>query len=168
MRKFRTILAAALLSVAPSALMTGFAEAQSCACPVAGDDSGGGGGGGEGGEADASRVRIIADEEPPPLPEYEQPPLPAPGYLWTPGYWAWNNDDYYWVPGTWVEPPEQGLLWTPGYWAYADGVYAFNRGYWGPHVGFYGGVSYGYGYYWLRLRGRPLGWRSLLLQQHRQ
>ena len=33
---------------------------------------------------------------PPPLPIYVQPPIPAPGYLWTPGYWAYG-DDYYWV-----------------------------------------------------------------------
>jgi hypothetical protein len=25
-------------------------------------------------------------------------------------------------------------------------VYAFHAGYWGPHVGFYGGVNYGFGY----------------------
>jgi hypothetical protein len=25
-------------------------------------------------------------------------------------------------------------------------VYAFHGGYWGPHVGFYGGVNYGFGY----------------------
>ena len=68
------------------------------------------------------------------------------GYLWTPGYWAWNNDDYYWVPGTWVEPPEEGLLWTPPYWGFVNGAYVFHRGYWGSHVGFYGGVDYGYGY----------------------
>jgi hypothetical protein len=66
--------------------------------------------------------------------------------MWTPGYWAWNNLDYYWVPGTWVEPPQPGVLWTPGYWGFVEGVYAFHRGYWGPHVGFYGGVAYGFGY----------------------
>jgi hypothetical protein len=80
------------------------------------------------------------------LPDYDQPPIPAPGYLWTPGYWAWNNLDYYWVPGTWVEAPQPGLLWTPGYWGFVGGVYAFHLGYWGPHVGFYGGVAYGFGY----------------------
>jgi hypothetical protein len=25
-------------------------------------------------------------------------------------------------------------------------VYRFHRGYWGRHVGYYGGVNYGYGY----------------------
>src|SRR6266478_3657088 len=54
---------------------------------------------------------------PPPLPVYEQPPCPVEGYLWTPGYWGWN-----------------------------EGVYVFHAGYWGPHIGFYGGVNYGFGY----------------------
>jgi hypothetical protein len=81
------------------------------------------------------------------LPVYDQPPIPEPGYIWTPGYWAWDDDtSYYWVPGTWVSPPEPALLWTPGYWGWNDGVYAFHEGYWGPEVGFYGGVSYGFGY----------------------
>src|SRR5580693_5004667 len=87
-----------------------------------------------------------AYEAPPALPEYEQPPVPGPGYLWTPGYWAWAPAGYYWVPGTWVMPPRVGVLWTPGYWGFVGGVYMFHAGYWGPHVGFYGGVSYGYGY----------------------
>jgi hypothetical protein len=83
---------------------------------------------------------------PPPLPIYAQPPLPAPGYLWTPGYWAYGPAGYYWVPGTWVQPPAVGLLWTPGYWGWAGGFYGWHVGYWGPHVGFYGGVNYGFGY----------------------
>jgi len=85
---------------------------------------------------------------PPALPVYEQPPIPGPGYMWTPGYWAWDEDvsDYYWVPGAWAPAPEPGLLWTPGYWGWNNGVYAWNAGYWGPHIGFYGGVSYGFGY----------------------
>jgi hypothetical protein len=64
-----------------------------------------------------------------------------------PGYWAWDDDTgYYWVPGTWVTPPEPELLWTPGYWGWDDGNYSFHGGYWGPHIGFYGGVAYGFGY----------------------
>ena len=83
---------------------------------------------------------------PPALPVYEQPPLPAPGFIWTPGYWAYGDAGYYWVPGVWVHPPSVGLLWTPGYWGFEGGVYGWHGGYWGPHVGFYGGVNYGFGY----------------------
>ena len=83
---------------------------------------------------------------PPDLPIYEQPAIPAPGYIWTPGFWAYGPDGYYWVPGTWVEPPQVGLLWTPGYWSWHGGYYGWNAGYWGTQVGFYGGVDYGYGY----------------------
>jgi hypothetical protein len=83
---------------------------------------------------------------PPALPVYEQPMIPAAGYMWTPGYWANGDEGYFWVPGTWVEPPEAGLLWTPGYWGWGGGVYLWHAGYWGPHVGFYGGINYGFGY----------------------
>jgi hypothetical protein len=83
---------------------------------------------------------------PPALPVYEQPPIPAEGYLWTPGYWAYGEDGYFFVPGTWVMAPQPGFLWTPGYWGWRGGAFAFNEGYWGEHVGFYGGVSYGFGY----------------------
>jgi hypothetical protein len=93
-------------------------------------------------------VGISVNVAPPVIPVYEQPPIPADGYLWTPGYWAWNPDiqDYYWVPGTWVEAPQPGYLWTPGYWAVAGGAFLWHAGYWGPHIGFYGGVNYGFGY----------------------
>ena len=83
---------------------------------------------------------------PPELPVYEQPAIPAYGYIWAPGYWAYGPDGYFWVPGTWVQPPSVGLLWTPGYWGWRDGNYGWNAGYWGPHIGFYGGVNYGFGY----------------------
>jgi WXXGXW repeat (2 copies) len=83
---------------------------------------------------------------PPALPVYVQPAIPAPGYLWTPGYWAYGDAGYFWVPGTWVLPPTAGVLWTPGYWGWRDGIYAWNAGYWGPTIGFYGGVNYGFGY----------------------
>ena len=82
---------------------------------------------------------------PPPLPVYEQPYVPGDGYLWMPGYWAYDGG-YYWVPGTWVLPPQPGFLWTPGYWDYTNGYYGWRRGYWGRSVGYYGGINYGFGY----------------------
>lgn len=87
-----------------------------------------------------------ASEPPPPMPDYDQPPCPGDDYIWTPGYWDYAPMGYYWVPGAWVEAPYEGALWTPGYWAYSRNRYVFFHGYWGPHIGFYGGVNYGFGY----------------------
>src|SRR5881398_3184952 len=64
-----------------------------------------------------AQVGISIGIAPPPIPIYEQPYAPAEGYIWTPGYWAYDTD-YYWVPGIWVPPPRVGFLWTPGYWGY--------------------------------------------------
>jgi hypothetical protein len=95
---------------------------------------------------DSNEQATYAPGPPPPLPDYEQPEAPAPDYIWTPGYWGYANNHYYWVPGTWVLAPYVGALWTPGYWGFYNGRYLWHQGYWGPHIGFYGGVNYGYGY----------------------
>jgi hypothetical protein len=96
-----------------------------------------------------STTRIAVGVAPPPRLRIErQPPLPAYGDVWTPGYWGWNGsvNNYNWVPGLWVHPPRIGVLWTPPYWGLSQGVYLFNPGSWGQNVGYYGGVNYGYGY----------------------
>src|SRR6516164_268430 len=94
-------------------------------------------------------IGISVSFGPPALPIYVQPPCPAEGYIWTPGYWAYDPyfGDYYWVPGTWVLAPVGGYLWTPGYWAWSGAGFFFHEGYWGPRVGFYGGINYGFGYF---------------------
>jgi len=96
--------------------------------------------------ASFAQIGVSISVGPPVLPVYAQPICPGPGYMWTPGYWAYGDSDYYWVPGTWVVAPAVGLLWTPGYWGWSNGFYLWNAGYWGPHIGFYGGINYGYGY----------------------
>jgi len=96
--------------------------------------------------ASHAAVLISVGFAPPALPVYVQPPCPEPGWMWTPGYWAYGPDGYYWVPGTWVPAPYVGALWTPGYWGWGSGLYVWHPGYWGPHVGYYGGVNYGFGY----------------------
>jgi WXXGXW repeat (2 copies) len=99
--------------------------------------------------ASFAQVGVAITFGPPPLPVYEQPLCPGDGYIWTPGYWAYDYDanDYYWVPGTWVVAPEVGFLWTPAYWGWGGDGFVFYDGYWGPHVGFYGGINYGFGYF---------------------
>ncbi len=89
---------------------------------------------------------VQASEPPPELPVYAQPACPDVGYIWNPGYWSWGQYGYYWVPGVWVLAPYTGALWTPPWWGFFGGHYRWHHGYWGSHVGFYGGIPYGYGY----------------------
>jgi hypothetical protein len=103
--------------------------------------------------ANFEQPAATAPQPPPPLPDYNQPPIPGDGYVWTPGYWAWAPTGYYWVPGVWVAPPYVGALWTPGYWGFSLGRYAFFPGHWGLHIGFYGGINYGFGYTGLGYEG---------------
>ncbi len=94
-----------------------------------------------------AQIGISVSFGPPAIPVYEQPVCPGDGYIWTPGYWAYEDDGgYYWVPGTWIEAPQPNYLWTPGYWGWGGSAFLWHGGYWGPTVGFYGGINYGFGY----------------------
>ncbi len=97
-------------------------------------------------ETDTSEPVVEAPDPPPPLPEYSQPEAPGPNYLWNPGYWGYASAGYYWVPGIWVVAPYVGALWTPPYWGYVGNRYRWHHGFWGSHIGFYGGINYGFGY----------------------
>jgi hypothetical protein len=50
--------------------------------------------------------------------------------------------------------PEVGFFWTPGYWAWGGSGFIFYEGFWGPGVGFYGGINHDYGYSSKRLLPR--------------
>jgi hypothetical protein len=103
-------------------------------------------------------VFISVNFGPPVLPIYVQPICPQPDLIWTPGYWAYGDEGYFWVPGAWVPAPFVGGLWTPGYWGWRSGLYIYNPGYWGYHVGYYGGVNYGGGYLGIGFAGGE--WRG--------
>src|ERR1700691_1569502 len=105
--------------------------------------------------ASFAQFRVAITIGPPALPVYEQPVCPGDGYIWTPGYWYWDDDisDYYWVPGTWVMAPEVGFLWTPGWWGWGGDAFMFHEGFWGPTIGFYGGINYGVGYFGVGFAG---------------
>jgi WXXGXW repeat (2 copies) len=93
-----------------------------------------------------SEAPVEATDPPPLLPEYTQPECPGENYIWTPGTWSYQSTGYYWVPGVWVSAPFVGALWTPPYWGYEGSRYRWHRGFWGRHIGFYGGINYGFGY----------------------
>lgn len=103
---------------------------------------------------DTGETPVASAPQPPPeLPEYSQPVCPGDGYIWTPGYWNYETTGYFWVPGVWTRAPYVGALWTPPYWGFNRGVYVLFPGHWGTHIGFYGGVDYGFGYTGLGYHG---------------
>jgi hypothetical protein len=69
----------------------------------------------------------------PPAPRYERVVV-RPGYVWTPGYWRWDNAGrrHVWVGGVFVaERP--GFVWIPHRWDHGpDGRWHFQEGHWGP------------------------------------
>ncbi len=40
-------------------------------------------------QANYGQPVLQAQQPPPPLPQYSQPPIPGDGYIWTPGYWSY-------------------------------------------------------------------------------
>lgn len=68
-----------------------------------------------------------------------QPPSPydeevgaAPGasYVWSPGYWWWDNTTYIWIRGSWILPPGPGYIWVRPGWVWSGGRYVFISGRW--------------------------------------
>ena len=89
---------------------------------------------------------LQAQQPPPPLPEYTQPPCPAPGYIWTPGYWSYAPQGYYWVPGGLDATAAAGLPVDAGFLGIRSRRVSIQLRLLGPAYGYYGGINYGYGY----------------------
>jgi hypothetical protein len=54
-------------------------------------------------------------EVPPPPQQVEVVPAPRSGYVWSPGYWAWDGYRHVWVEGRWIaERP--AYVWVPDRW----------------------------------------------------
>jgi len=68
--------------------------------------------------------------EAPPAPQVEvQVVAPGPGYVWTPGYWAWHGR-WVWVGGRWVFPPHRHAVWVGGHWGRRGHGYVWVGGHW--------------------------------------
>jgi len=71
----------------------------------------------------------VAIQVAPPPPRYEVVPAPRAGYVWAPGYWAWNNHHHVWRSGHWVRE-RHGYHWVGPNWAQRDGRWHYRDGYW--------------------------------------
>jgi len=81
----------------------------------------------------------------PPVLVYERVPPPRVGYVWAPGYWAWNHDRYIWVHGRYIYG-RPGYVWHPEHWQRRGDRWHFVHGQWGrerherrEHRGHHGG-----------------------------
>ncbi len=66
---------------------------------------------------------------PPPAPRIEVVPAPRAGYVWAPGYWAWNGHRHTWVSGRWIVA-RRGYHWVPEHWERHDGRWLYAQGRW--------------------------------------
>jgi WXXGXW repeat (2 copies) len=67
----------------------------------------------------ASNLDIQLNVGPPP-PRYEPVPAPRSGYIWSPGYWAWDGRSHVWTGGHW-ERARPGYSYHAPTWVQRDG-----------------------------------------------
>ena len=67
----------------------------------------------------------------PPPPRYEVVPPPRAGYVWAPGYWAWNGYQHVWVRGHWIAA-RPGYVWVADRWERRGPHWHHVHGHWRP------------------------------------
>ncbi|HEX5538631.1 MAG TPA: YXWGXW repeat-containing protein [Methylophilaceae bacterium] len=75
--------------------------------------------------ADVSVVIGVA----PPLPYYYPQPAARSGYVWSPGYWQWQQRRHVWIDGRWLHA-RPGYRWVPESWHQRGSNYQFEPGRW--------------------------------------
>jgi hypothetical protein len=80
--------------------------------------------------SNAGTAVIVAPYAPPPLRVETAPPAPSALAMWQPGHWGWNETQYAWVAGHYVERPSPSANWTPGYWQQGPAGWTWADGYW--------------------------------------
>jgi hypothetical protein len=78
----------------------------------------------------AAQAQVVVRIGPPPPPRVEVVPAARPGYLWTPGYWAWRGNRHVWVNGNWVRA-RRGYVYTQPTWVQEGDRWRLRPGAWG-------------------------------------
>ena len=71
----------------------------------------------------------------PPAPRGEVIPVPRPGWVWAPGYWAWHGDRYIWMRGR-TMMQRVGYRWEPDRWEQRGNGYYRQPGMWQRDAGY--------------------------------
>ena len=97
--------------------------------------------------AGAIALPALAQVPMPPVPELQirivgtaPPPLrrevivyrerPARDYVWVKGFYDWQGDDWVWVPGHWVAPPERSVRWVSPRYVRVDEGWRYEPAHW--------------------------------------
>ncbi len=78
----------------------------------------------------AANAEVVVRVSPPAPLADRRPPMPAPGYVWTPGYQHWDGRGYVWTPGLWRLPPHPHAHWAAYHWVHRDGGWVLVEGHW--------------------------------------
>src|SRR5258707_9542429 len=66
----------------------------------------------------APRGRVYVPVDPPAPIVETRVVAPGPGYVWVPGYHAWDGRAYIWRPGRWDRWPRPNARWVPAHWVH--------------------------------------------------
>jgi len=80
----------------------------------------------------ATTSYVVAQPPRPPPPRQEVVVYqPAPGYVWIPGYYAFDGYRYVWIGGRWARPPHHRYhAYMAPHWEHRGGNYVYIQGYW--------------------------------------
>jgi hypothetical protein len=67
---------------------------------------------------------------PPPTPQENVPPQPAPNAVWIAGYWVYDGRSFSWTSGRWEVPPPFARTYVPAHSEVRGGQTVLVPGYW--------------------------------------
>jgi len=73
---------------------------------------------------------VVVTRTPPAVRVEAETVSPGERYVWTPGYWRWNGNDYVWVRGSWIVRPRPAAVWVAGHWVHRPGGWVWIAGHW--------------------------------------
>jgi hypothetical protein len=76
---------------------------------------------------------VVVARPPPPL-QVEVVPTPPPAHpelwVWQPGHWRWEHNEYVWRPGHYEKRPSASAYWVRPEWVARNGQWVFQPGHW--------------------------------------
>ncbi|HMD29032.1 MAG TPA: hypothetical protein VKH13_10730 [Steroidobacteraceae bacterium] len=75
-------------------------------------------------------AEVVVARPPPPLQVEVVPVAPGPNWIWQPGHWRWEHNEYVWRPGHYEKRPAATAYWVRPEWVARNGQWVFQPGHW--------------------------------------